>query len=808
MRNLILLMLFGVLMFQNTKAQNPTPTIYVSGNTMGTNGTIVPNAPINIYWQTACDSGSIRVFADTTIYSNASGYYFFSFPNDASNNCTTGMNIFYVSNDCGFAETHETTPGVSYQYGINVPACTNANPCDVSFSYTVNPNMVYTFIPSTTLGSPVAYIWEFTNFNISNSNAQSPQAYLINGASYGIVNLIVRQNGIICTVTDTIYSNNNTTCDASFTIRPTSAAGTYQFIPNQNLSNVATYQWTFNGFNITSSSSFDPTASLLPTMPPMNCGTVVLSVTLNTGVSCTFADSICDTDSSLICNANFTYTQTGNGRYRFEADDLTATNFVWNLQGFTNVITNNRIAEASLASGSCGIVVLTATSANGLTCSSTQQVCFGNTNVCVDSGRINRQIVCPTVNQPVCGCDNVTYNNACEAENWYGITQYQNGPCGGSGGGVVDSCSAEFGVQWNLNNNEFVFNGIYHSVPSSSNVQYFWDFGDGTTDVGQNIGHVFPSNGAAYQVCLTAIGGNCSAQYCHLVYVPIDTSNSGNSCAASFTYTGYVASNTNQLIYVFNPQTYGQQALSTTWSFSYGGQTFTSTDRNPVIILPVGVTQISVCLEVVYVNNCVATSCDQFLIRQTPFHVRGNVSRLVNALREGLATRGLQPEAGVVVHVKDVRGTVFRQVVTDANGNYDIPNLSEGNFIISLGLEGYSEIEQLISSKNNTGDVNNINYIIYDESNYATGVQSNVNQTINKITVSPNPASESVRLEVLTTEKAQTKLQVIANTGQVVIEETLVLEIGENTRQIDINALPSGMYFVRVGNISTKIMKQ
>ena len=48
---------------------------------------------------------------------------------------------------------------------------------------------------------------------------------------------------------------------------------------------------------------------------------------------------------------------------------------------------------------------------------------------CIDATQIDPTAFCVEVIDPVCGCDNVTYQNSCEAEQFYGITSWEPGEC-------------------------------------------------------------------------------------------------------------------------------------------------------------------------------------------------------------------------------------------------------------------------------------------------------------------------------------------------------------------------------------------
>jgi hypothetical protein len=88
----------------------------------------------------------------------------------------------------------------------------------------------------------------------------------------------------------------------------------------------------------------------------------------------------------------------------------------------------------------------------------------GSITSCINPSLIDSTAICPTIFEPVCGCDSVTYSNSCVAENYAGVTTWTPGPCSAQNQ-MADSCSNLAGINFGLCD-QFLGYGIINGICS------------------------------------------------------------------------------------------------------------------------------------------------------------------------------------------------------------------------------------------------------------------------------------------------------------------------------------------------------
>ena len=173
---------------------------------------------------------------------------------------------------------------------------------------------------------------------------------------------------------------------------------------------------------------------------------------------------------------------------------------------------------------------------------------FGHSSYaqCIDSSLISPNIICPTVIDPVCGCDQITYDNSCVATYVFGVTSYTQGPCN-----PVSNCNAGFQTAGG--------NGCSIDFYGYGADSYEWEFeGSNSAVTGNVVSYTFPEDGV-YWVLLLAYDGQ--GQLCDSIYQDVTVFGCGSSgCVADFDYVDSSCT----------VEFYGDGATSYYWSFGDG----------------------------------------------------------------------------------------------------------------------------------------------------------------------------------------------------------------------------------------------
>lgn len=560
-------------------------------------------------------------------------------------------------------------------------------PCGVSFTYNASPLGVYTFtatIPGT-MTNP-QFFWEFGDS--LTSTVQNP-SHNYNYTGLYLVCLTVSGGGMTCTYCDSLYySSNPNLCDASFL--HTQSGNTVSFTslsPNTN----SQHFWDFGDGN--TSNMANPTN----TYPSQGTYTVCHTIW---DFAC--ADTVCQTitiSTTPPCNVSYTYSTQNLLPNQIQFFGILANpsvNTIWNWHfgdGTTATGTQNPIHQYAQSGYYSVCVNLTnngtitcaycdsiyVPSVPSVTCNaqftfqqSGSTVHFFNNNSGTPSSTTmiytwdfgdgnTSALVNPTHTYTAPGTYSVCLTVHDSLNNCY--DQY----CTPILTGTNTNCQASFQYTYGS-----IFNAAFFGnfTPMSTNLQWFWSFGDSTFSTVQNPIHNYQGPGT-YHVCLTVVSPNCPAvTYCDTVVIQGNTT----TCQAYYTYQ---VNNTDVHFNSLNMTMQPGQYYNYYWDF--GDSTY-STLENPVHTYNVQGTY-TVCLTIIdSLNNC----SDQFC--QT-------ITLANNVQLSGQIFCGNNPaDMGTVYLLSVTPGssngvTPIASTTIQAGGIYQFSNVPYGQYLIQAHLD-------------------------------------------------------------------------------------------------------------------------
>ncbi len=276
------------------------------------------------------------------------------------------------------------------------------------------------------------------------------------------------------------------------------------------------------------------------------------------------------------------------------------------------------------------------------------------------------------------------------------------------GGSGTTPCMANFWSVDSLNTLYFI------NTSNGSALNYFWDFGDGSTSSLTHPNHTYSAAGV-YTVCLTVWNSTCSDTICYPVTVNSPTG--GPTCSAGFVWfvdSAFSTGSTNT-VYIFNTATGNN--LTYSWDFGDGN---TSNQAYPTHQYQQNGTYM-ICLTIDDGAGCTDTYCDtvSYTQRQEGFTINilplGSNDEL-SVEETGLEFNKLYPNPAndnITVDINNINGEDVSLTITDMTGrtiysnnlvgstgnqshNINISDLSSGMYNLTIKSENTQIVKRFI----------------------------------------------------------------------------------------------------------------
>lgn len=155
----------------------------------------------------------------------------------------------------------------------------------------------------------------------------------------------------------------------------------------------------------------------------------------------------------------------------------------------------------------------------------------------------------------------------------------------------------------------------------------------------------------------------------------------------------------------------------------------------------------------------------------------------------------------VTVWAKNIAdGRIYGYAITDANGSFTIGNLPYGTYYIDADYPGYYATHATITIDAGNEVVNDVQIEIVEDMQTI-----GISETSVEITAMyPNPTNGNTTLSINIDKAQKTGVSIVNMLGQVVYTQNHNFTIGAQLVELPTQDLPTGLYFVSIGNSNAK----
>lgn len=341
---------------------------------------------------------------------------------------------------------------------------------------------------------------------------------------------------------------------------------------------------------------------------------------------------------------------------------------------------------------------------------------------------------------------------------------------------------------------------FYGSTLSNLPAEYYWDFGDGVSAIGNPAIHTYPGPGIYYVTLTTVDTEQCVATSYQEIVV-------GDTIWYNQIYGQVFEENfplTSGMVMIFSD--YADT------NFYYPYYEMTTVDQTGVFVFPMVPygnykimaipTDGSTYLPTYYESTVFWQDATSVVAGTTPnpvdIHLQnsqgnptiGNGSitgHITQALRGGFLGQ-------IVVYLTDTDFNIIGFAQVDDNGDFAFHNLINGTYYIKPELAGvYSEYQLVVLN----GDNNQITINLTFNGNSILGKEEGISLNAD-VAIHPNPASDAVRVVFTQKERGNVEITLYDLSGRALMTQISEAAGGTSSTDLKVNMLEPGIYLLKM----------